>query len=438
MRRGLLVLGVLLLAAASGAAQEAPLELTLAEAVERARTTSAALGQLKALAQASEADTRAAAALRLPQLEISAAYTRQSDVPELTLALPGAPPRTIFPNIPDNSRARAAVSLPLYTGGRIGALNGAARLEQQAADRDLAVGEADLVLETTSAYWSLVTARESARVLDEALKAYEAHLADARHRAQFGMAARNEVLAVEVERDRAELARLRTENAEALTQANLRRLLGVSETTSIVAKESLVGEVGAADALDTLVAHALQARPERQALAARVAAAGVRVRLEKASRLPQIATSAGFDYANPNRRVLPPEAKWKDSWDVTISAGWTVFDGGRSSASAQRASARAEALRLQLEDVDRRIRLQVTERRLGLDASRRAVEVAAHAVEAARESSRVAGERHGAGVASSSERLDAEVVLLRAGLEYTEALTQLRVAAAALERAVGR
>jgi outer membrane protein TolC len=117
---------------------------------------------------------------------------------------------------------------------------------------------------------------------------------------------------------------------------------------------------------------------------------------------------------------------------------WSVFDGGRSAAAAKRASARTDALRQQAEDLDRRIRLQVTQRHLEVEAARRAVDVAVRNLEAARENSRVASERHEAGVIPSSERLDAEVLLLRAALDHTEALAQLRTARAALDRAIGR
>jgi outer membrane protein TolC len=151
-----------------------------------------------------------------------------------------------------------------------------------------------------------------------------------------------------------------------------------------------------------------------------------------------VTVSGGFDYANPNRRILPPSAEWQDSWDVTLGLSWSLFDGGRTGAAARSALARADALRRQAEDLDRRIRLQVTARQLELDAARRAVDVAARNVEAARENGRVAAERHQAGVIPSSERLDAEVLLLRAALDHTEAMAQLRTAQAALERAVGR
>jgi outer membrane protein len=431
-------------AAAQGASAAVPvLRLSLEEARQRARASAPSIEQARALERAARADVDLARAGRLPQVELSAGYTRQSNVPELTLALPGAPPRTIFPNIPDNYRTRLAATVPVYTGGRVEALTRAARSEAAAAAGDVAAVGADLVLETTSAYWTLVTER----VLAESLVAYEAHLADARNRFEVGLAARNEVLAVQVERDRAELARLRAANAAEVAEALLRRLVGAPPATRIEPAEPLVeapvapGPPSAPDAgilLDRLVDEALTRRAERAALKERIAAGEARVKAERAARRPQVAVAGGVDYANPNRRILPPSAEWNDSWDVGVNMTWSLFDGGRSAAAASRAAARTDALRQQAEDLDRGIRLQVTQRQLEVEAAGREVEVAARNLEAARENSRVASERHRAGLIPFSERLDAEVLLLRAGLDHTEALAQLRTAKAALDRAVGR
>jgi outer membrane protein TolC len=276
-------------------------------------------------------------------------------------------------------------------------------------------------------------------VLAESLAAYEAHLADARNRLEAGLAARNEVLAVQVERDRAELARLQAANAAQVAEADLRRLVGVPATTRIEPEEPLASAAGpAAGDLEALVEDALARRPERAALRQRVEAGDQRVRADRAARRPQVSLAGGVDYANPNRRILPPSAEWDDSWDLTVSVSWSVFDGGRSGAAARRSAARADALRRRAEDLDRRIRLQVTQRHLDLGTARAAAEVAARNLEAARENSRVASDRHKAGVIPSAERLDAEVLLLRAGLDHTEALARLRTAQAALDRAVGR
>ena len=440
------VLAVFALALGAGAsAQEAPavLRLTLEDARQRAQASAPSVERARALERVARADVDLARANRKPQVELSAGYTRQSDVPELTLALPGESPRTLFPNIPSNYRSRLGGTMPLYTGGRLGALAQAAEKEAAAAAGDVSAAGADLLLETTQAYWDLVTARESERVLGESLGSYEAHLQDARQRHEVGLVARNEVLAVQVERDRAELARLRAANAAEVAEANLRRLIGVPAATRLEPVETLA-EAGAGATsvetalVDALVQEAFSRRPERQALQERIAAGESRVKAERAARLPQVHLGGGVDYANPNRRILPPTAEWDDSWDVTLSVSWSVFDGGRTAAATRRASARTDALRQQAEDVDRRIRLEVTRRHLELEAARRAVDVAMRNLEAARENSRVASERHRAGVLASADRLDAEVLLLRAALDHTETLAQLRTARAALDRAIGR
>jgi outer membrane protein len=414
------------------------LPLTLSEAIERALTGSPALGQARALGRAAEADARAARAARLPQLALSASYTRNSNVPELTLNLPGGPPRTIFPNIPDNYRTRLAASVPIDLSGRLGALSTAAADEEKAAAGDVEGTAAQIVLETTSAYWSLVTSRERERVLSEALTSYDAHLKDARNRQQIGMAASNEVLAVQVDRDEAELSRLRASSAAELADATLSRLLGLAPGVRVEPVDRLEQSSPPPEDLEQLVRSAVNARPERMALASRLLAAEARVRAERANRLPQLAAGAGYDYSNPNTKILPPEARWNDTWDVSVNLSLSLFDSGRISAAVARAEARAEAARRQLEDLDRAIRLQVTRALLDLSTAQATVGVTERSLVSAQENRRVAADRYREGLIPSAELLDAEVALLRAGVDRAEALAQTRLAAASLNRAVGR
>lgn len=445
-------LALLALAALPAAAQEAtppptaPSAVTLSvdEAVGRAVAASPRLARLGAQEAAAEAQRRGAAAERWPQLDVSAGYQYRSDVPELAIFAPTNDPAkpveriVVFPNINENWRLRAGVALPIYTGGRVGGQLTAAEQGRVAAQEDLRAGRADLVLETKSAYWSLVTARESVRVLTESMKAYDAHLQDARNRERFGMAARNEVLAVEVERDRVELDRLRAEAQAQVAEANLQRLLDLPPLTRVEPSETLVAPRPADDDVEPLVAAAQAGRAERRALAARVNAAGALAGAERGARLPQVALSGGYTYANPNRDIVPPTAEWKDTWDVGVGVSWSVFDGGRRSAGEARARAQADAAREQLRELDRAIRLEVTQRALELRTARARVGVAERSVVSAAESRRVAGDRYREGVIPSSELLDAEVAHERAALTRTESLAALRLAAAALDRAVGR
>jgi outer membrane protein TolC len=436
MRRALPLL-LLALAVPAAPADAPTLRLTLEEALGRARAHSPRLGQLAALKASAEASARGAQAGRWPSLDAFLAYTRSSDVPELTLSLPGQAPRTLFPNINDNYRLHAGLGVPLYTGGRLGGAIAAADQQFLAAEKDLEGAFHDLALETSQAFWSLVAWRESQRVLGAALQAFESHLKDARNRQDMGMAASNEVLAVQVERERAELSRLQAAMAAEVANANLQRLLGLEAGTRVEPIEPPPAEVPQEE-LEALVARAGHGRPELAALRARAAAARAAVRVARSAWLPQASLQAGYDYARPNSRVLPLADEWKGTWSVGASVSLNAFDFGRTSAAVAQAEAQADALDRQLEDLQGRIRQEVTARQLEQATASAALAVARRAEQAAEENVRVSRDRYREGVTFSSDLLDAEVGLLRAGLDRTLASAQLRVALANLDRAVGR
>ena len=429
---------------AAGAAAAPVITLTVEEAVMRAVEAAPRLARLAALEQAASAEERGARAERWPQVEVGAGYQRRSSVPELSIVSPtqnpGMPVQlvTIFPDIQDNYRLRAGLSWPVYTGGRMSGRIDAAAQGRTAAERERDSVRADLVLEVQSAYFDLVTARENARVLQEAIRAFEAHLADAKNREKVGLAPANEVLAVEVERDRAELDRLRAESAAELVQADLRRLLDLTPETRIETREPPVAALAAPAEIEPLVDQALAARPERAALAARGAAADAAAGAEHGARLPQVAVTGNYNYAKPNRDLVPPEAVWDQTWDVGVGVSISVLDGGRRAANEARARAQADAVREQLRDLDLAIRLEVTQRTLAWRTAEAQLTVAGRGLESAQENRRVAAERYRAGVIPSSELLDAEIALERAALAQTSARSELHLAAAALDRAVGR
>jgi outer membrane protein len=477
----------LLLALCASQAPGAPagsIRLTLAEALGRARDASAHLAELRSLAAAAGAGLTGARAERLPRIDATASYTRQSDVPELRLTLPGLGTETVFPNIPDNYRGHLGLELPLYTSGRIANAVTANAGQLTAANQDVQQGRADVEQETATAYWSLVTARDSERVLAESLVGYDAHLKESRDRRDVGMAASNEVLAVQVQREQAELARLQAASSAAVANANLLRLLDLPPGTVIEPVEPLAEPTPAAvppaapsgaplpaptaapgasspaapapappavpaaappaapatadQPPETLVAAAEAARPEIVALRSRIAAGRANAAAMRAGLWPQANLSAGYDYANPNPRILPLEPRWKSSWSVGAVVSLSLFDGGRTTAAAAQIDAQADALGHRLEDLERRVRLEVTQRLLELATARQAAAVAGANLDSAHENVRVAHDRYHEGVIPSSELLDAETALLRAGLDRTNALAQVRVALANLERAVGR
>jgi outer membrane protein TolC len=413
--------------------------LTLDEAVARALKESHRVAEGRARGEAAEAVAQGRAAASMPQVGVQAGYTRTNHVDEFGIPQPGGPLRIIYPDIPDNYRSRLDVTWPLYTGGRAESLTRAARAEASATSKDLASVEADLRLEVTRAYWNALTAAETVKVVEQSLARLDSHIKDLRARLDAGLIPPNDVLSAEAQHARQEVQVIEARNASELTLADLRRLVGADAVAPLELTTPLESAAPTEQAdLSAQVAAAKHARPERAALLQRVDAASARIDAATSAMKPSVAVNGGVDYARPNPRIFPRLGEWRESWDVSVNASWLLWDAGRRSADVAEASAARRALEARLAEFDSLVELEVRQRRLDLDASRAAVRAAAEGVRSATEARRVVGERFTAGVATSTDVLEAQVALLQAELDRTRAMAGVRLAEARLARAVGQ
>jgi outer membrane protein TolC len=99
--------------------------------------------------------------------------------------------------------------------------------------------------------------------------------------------------------------------------------------------------------------------------------------------------------------------------------------------------AQANAVEARRQDFDELVAVEVQQRMLDLESGRAAIAASMEGIVAASEARRVVEERFRAGVATSTEVLDAQVALLEAELERTRLQASLRLSEARLVRAVG-
>jgi outer membrane protein TolC len=426
------------LAARSVQAQDAVLRLTLDDAIARGVANSQRLAELEARKEGAEAAEAGRAAAALPLVGLVGGYTRTNHVQEFSIAAPGQPVRVIYPDVPDNVHVRLDVQWPIYSGGRTDALRRAARAERDAAGEDVAAARSDLRLEITRAFWAVVTAGETERVLARSLDGMAAHVSDLRSRLEQGFIPPSELLSVEAQRSRQRLLAIEARNTRAIVEADLRRLLGIQTEGRIEPIAALELPESAEPAADILIADARAHRAERRALERRVEASQARGNAASDQKRPQIGVAGGYDYARPNPHIFPRIGEWRDSWDVSVNISWLLWDGGRRHAEQAEASAGARAAASRVAEFDRQTAFEVRQRRLEVDSSRAAIAAASDGVRSATEARRVLGERFSAGVATSSELLDAEVAVLQAELDRTRALANARLAEARLARGVGK
>jgi outer membrane protein len=416
--------------------------VTLEAAIARGLAHSARLAELQAREAGADATVAGRAAATRPVVSAQAGYTRTNHVEEYSIAAPGQPPRVLYPDVPDNYRARIDLQWPIYTAGRAGALERAALAERQAASEDLAAARADLVLEITRAFWALVTARDTERVLGGSLTSLDAHVGDLKTRLDQGLISPHELLSAQAQRSRQRVASIEAAAARQTAEADLRRLIG-GDGGPILPDETGTLNFSLSDAnarQDQRLSEKLSvpvSRPERRALDQRLTAVREREIAIRATGRPQIFIGGGYDYARPNPRIFPRTDRWEDSWDASVNVSWTLWDGGRRAAEQAEAAASARALTARITEFDRQVTFEIEARRLDVESSRVAIEAAREGIDAAVEARRVLGERYQAGVATSTDVLDAEVAVLQAELDRTRAVAAFRLAEARLARATG-
>ena len=432
MTRTVISLVLVLACASTASAQDTPaIPLTLDAAIQRALDHSHRLAEAEAREEGARAAVQSREAADKLNVAVSAGYLRTNFVQEFGVPQADGSVRLIYPDIPDNYYMRASMQWPIYTGGRTDALIRAAQAEARAAAADIEVARADLRLEVTRAYWALVTATEAVRVVQEGLARADAHLRDVRSRFDNGLIPPNDVSAVEAQRAREEMQLIEARNLQQSVLEDLRRLTGVD------------GDIIPAEPLEVSTARGgmVQGSPQRAELVAldhRIASANERVDAIEAGRRPSLSFIGAADYANPNPRIFPRTALWQTSWELGVAGSWTLWDGGRVAADAAEAAAASRALRARHADVSAVIESDVRQRRLDLDSARASLNAASAAVTSAAEARRVVNERFNVGVATSTELLDAHLVLLQAELDRTRALASIRLAEARLNRALGR
>jgi len=423
---------------AGSAAAQAPLRLTLDDAVSRGLAESHRLAELKARQEGASAAVQGRQAAKLPQVAAQAGYTRTNHVDAFALPSVLGPAKVIYPDIPDNFRTRLDFQWPIYTFGRFDALERAAQAEAGASGFDVSTARNDLTLEITRAFWAIVTATEAVRVVDESLKRMDAYVTDVRNRLKVGLVPPNDVLSAEAQRSRQQMLLIQARNAREQAAIEMRRLIGEAPDRPIEVDAILEAPARAVGPADTLVASARDARPERKALELRAQGAGERRNAAAANARPMLFTGGGVDLASPNSRWFPRTDQWKASWDVGVNITWTFADFGRVKADVAEATANQRAVRERLAEFDTILEVEVRQRRLDLESARAALSSAEDSLRAAAEARRVVSDRFDAGVATSTEVLDAQVALLQAGLDRTQALASIRLAEARLERALGR
>jgi len=328
----------------------------------------------------------------------------------------------------------------VYEGGRMGSAVRSARLTQDAAVQQYRTALLDTFLDVRLAYYGALLALEQIGVQEASVKLLERELLDNQRRYDAGSVPRFNVLRAEVELANAKPRLIRARNAWRNGKTLLAYLLGyrvpdhVTEEVPLQLSDKLDAAPFDID-LGRALSLAQEQRTELKSLRAAEKLRKEGVVTARAGQRPRLQVFAGYGA----RRSQFGEDLGAElhGWNAGVQATWNFFDGRLTRGRIVEAKALAEQAEVQVEDLSRRISVEVRTAYSNFLEAQEVLASQKKVVEQATEALRLATARSEAGSGTQLDVLSAQTALTEAATTQNLATHDYMVALSRLQRAVG-
>jgi outer membrane protein TolC len=294
--------------------------------------------------------------------------------------------------------------------------------------------EANYDLSETNVLYAVAQAFYAAAVSDEVVTARRSNIQVARATLDNAKTRLAAGTVTKVDVDRAELALLRSEQADReAVQGRQQAYIGLATLIQLDGPF----HVKAPEALPSLPAeqpldNVLQLRPEFHALELSARAADLQAKTDAWKWSPSISgfgNARRFNYQNFNRDDY--------SWAVGLQLDWVIYDGGNRDAQRHLANAQMDEALARVEVLKDSVRADLINQRSLVDTKRQGVFAALRAVELAKETIDLVRTQYEAGTVTQVDLLQAQDGLVGAQEALAQARFDLAVADLTLRRTAG-
>jgi outer membrane protein TolC len=324
--------------------------------------------------------------------------------------------------------------VPLYTGGRNEAQIALAQANLKGAEAALERAKQQVVFDVKQSYYQVLLAQAGIDVAQRTTAAAEENLRVARARVAAGASPRFDEVQAEVNLANARQGLIRSRNGLALALHGLNAVMAQPLDTVWQPREAMTMTPLRSDVAG-LVQRALENRPELAELRARIVAADAAIALARSGTRPVVVAQGGPTFGNSTGTGGASSGAF--GWSVTLSATLTLFDGNLTAERVREAEARAQQLRANEALLRQGVELDVRRALINYGSATEELATADKTIEQAQEGFRIANVRFSAGVSTNLEVVQAQAALSQAEANRIQALFNVNLARAQLERAVG-
>lgn len=414
--------------------------LTAARAARLAVETSPAVRGAEAGRSRARAQADLAASGFAPRVDITGSYTRINEVQLPPFEFAGMTFDNPFPQILDLWAVRGELVLPVssYFFSVWPSYEGAEGFAE-AAERQVEARAQQVAFEARDSFYRYVGALGSRWVAEQTVESLVATLADVEARRTAGAGTRADVAQVQAQLASARAGLVQAEGLVRVTERVLRRRLHLPRDESIEVGEDLFADTeGDPPSEQALIEQAMDGRPEVLALRTVIEARQSLVRAAVGTTLPQLALIGRLETSSPNQRIIPQTTDFFTTWAVGAALTWSPNDLAMGIHRIREAEAQVTEAREDLAQLADAVAIEAARALAAYEAAAESIAAAREAVQAAELALADRRALLRAGVATSTEVIQAQLEHTRARLSLIRAYVDLHVARADIERVAGR
>ena len=319
---------------------------------------------------------------------------------------------------------------PIFAGGQIYNGNQLAKIGTRAAKLQENLAETEIRKNTETYYWLITSLKEKLKTIDEAQKQVDAIRKDVETAVDAGVAVKNDLLRVELEKKKLESNRVKVENGIAVAKLMLARQMNRDNSDFELAEASL-DNINPPDDYKMSADEAVERRAESKLLAISREAAEKEKSMERGKALPTVAVGASLLYQN----LLDDDAV---NGVVFASVTVPISDWWSNSYSTAKFDLKAQKAAIDEVENKNLIKVDIEAKWNSLNESYKQIEISRDAVAQAEENLRIQRDFYNAGTATLSNLLEAETLRQQAADSYSDAVTGYYTAVCAYLTATGR
>lgn len=338
------------------------------------------------------------------------------------------------------------VTLPLYAGGQIKAANNLARIGQTVSEEQRRKIRMQVIADVDNAYYTLIAVSSKVRMLEAYARQMQGLYDKVKLANDVQMATENDLLRVSTKQNEVSYQLQKARNGEQLCGLALANIIGTDFNLIIVPTDTVFNSQSIIQTPE--LSEDFSSRPDLLLLQQQVKVNEQLVKKERSNYLPTVAIMGNYSYHDnvklvgvmnlPNRTINYNHTFNGGSPHALFSLRLPIFHWGAEFKKVKKAKLNLNDSKLQLQQMERSMRVEVRRAVQNVTDGERMVETAMVGREQADENLRVMREKYDNQLCTMTDLLDAQSQWQQARSNLIEAQTQLKIYETEYLRVTGR